>query len=400
MTTSPPTAGRNRWVGLIGISLAVALIIVDSTIVNVAIPSMVRDLSLTSTEVQWVQESYTLVFAATLLMWGALADRYGRRRILITGTALFLIASMLCAVAPTGPLLIGARVIQGVGGAMMLPTTLSLINATFTGRDRGIAFAIWGSTIGGMAAVGPLLGGWLTTSFSWRWAFGINLPIGLAIIALVLLFVPESRGVHTRGVDWLGALLTTVGFGLLAFGLIEGRQYGWWTTIKPLTIGSWSWTASFSPVPAAFLVSAAALITFAVRARRRTRAGRSSLIDPGLFGITSFRNGNVAALIVSLGEFGIILSLPIWLQNVRWATAPCRPAWCSSGSRSGRSPPAACPSGCRPRSARSVWCGSASLPRSSASPGSAWWSPRPPGGRCWSRSCSSTGSASAWPPHS
>ncbi len=316
MTTSPPTAGRNRWVGLIGISLAVALIIVDSTIVNVAIPSMVRDLSLTSTEVQWVQESYTLVFAATLLMWGALADRYGRRRILITGTALFLIASMLCAVAPTGPLLIGARVIQGVGGAMMLPTTLSLINATFTGRDRGIAFAIWGSTIGGMAAVGPLLGGWLTTSFSWRWAFGINLPIGLAIIALVLLFVPESRGVHTRGVDWLGALLTTVGFGLLAFGLIEGRQYGWWTTIKPLTIGSWSWTASFSPVPAAFLVSAAALITFAVRARRRTRAGRSSLIDPGLFGITSFRNGNVAALIVSLGEFGIILSLPIWLQNV------------------------------------------------------------------------------------
>jgi len=312
---------RNRWIGLIGISLAVALIIVDSTIVNVAVPSMVRDLSLSSTEVQWVQESYTLVFAATLLMWGALADRYGRRRILITGTALFLVASVLCAIAPTGPLLIGARVLQGVGGAMMLPTTLSLINATFTGRDRGIAFAVWGSTIGGMAAVGPLLGGWLTTAFSWRWAFGINLPIGLAIIALVLLFVPESRGEHSTGVDWLGAALTTVGFGLLAFGLIEGRQYGWWTTIKPLTIGDWSWTAAWSPVPVAFAVSAAALITFVVRARRRTRAGRSSLVDPGMFAITSFRNGNVAALIVSLGEFGIILSLPIWLQNVLGYTA-------------------------------------------------------------------------------
>ena len=319
MTTT--AHARNRWIGLIGISLAVALIIVDSTIVNVAVPSMVRDLSLSSTEVQWVQESYTLVFAATLLMWGALADRYGRRRILITGTALFLVASVLCAIAPTGPLLIGARVLQGVGGAMMLPTTLSLINATFTGRDRGIAFAVWGSTIGGMAAVGPLLGGWLTTAFSWRWAFGINLPIGLAIIALVLLFVPESRGEHSTGVDWLGAALTTVGFGLLAFGLIEGRQYGWWTTIKPLTIGDWSWTAAWSPVPVAFAVSAAALITFVVRARRRTRAGRSSLVDPGMFAITSFRNGNVAALIVSLGEFGIILSLPIWLQNVLGYTA-------------------------------------------------------------------------------
>ena len=319
MTTT--AHARNRWIGLIGISLAVALIIVDSTIVNVAVPSMVRDLSLSSTEVQWVQESYTLVFAATLLMWGALADRYGRRRILITGTALFLVASVLCAIAPTGPLLIGARVLQGVGGAMMLPTTLSLINATFTGRDRGIAFAVWGSTIGGMAAVGPLLGGWLTTAFSWRWAFGINLPIGLAIIALVLLFVPESRGEHSTGVDWLGAALTTVGFGLLAFDLIEGRQYGWWTTIKPLTIGDWSWTAAWSPVPVAFAVSAAALITFVVRARRRTRAGRSSLVDPGMFAITSFRNGNVAALIVSLGEFGIILSLPIWLQNVLGYTA-------------------------------------------------------------------------------
>lgn len=321
MTAAAHTGGRNRWIGLIGISLAVALIIVDSTIVNVAVPSMVRDLTLSSTEVQWVQEAYTLVFAATLLMWGALADRYGRRRILVAGTALFLVASVLCALAPTGPLLIGARVIQGVGGAMMLPTTLSLINATFTGRDRGIAFAVWGSTIGGMAAVGPLLGGWLTTAFSWRWAFGINLPIGLAIIALVLLFVPESRGERSTGVDWLGALLTTVGFGLLAFGLIEGRQYGWWTTIKPLTIGGWSWTAAWSPVSAAFAVSVAALVTFALRARRRSRAGHPSLIDPGLFSINSFRNGNVAALIVSLGEFGLILSLPIWLQNVLGYTA-------------------------------------------------------------------------------
>ncbi|HOZ59274.1 MAG TPA: DHA2 family efflux MFS transporter permease subunit [Nakamurella multipartita] len=316
-----PTTDRRRWIGLVGISLAVALIIADSTIVNVAVPYIVRDLSLTSTEVQWVQESYTLVFAATLLMWGALADRYGRRRILLIGVVVFMAASMLAAVAATGPLLIGARVLQGVGGAMILPTSLSLINSTFTGRDRGIAFAVWGSTIGGMAAVGPLLGGWLTTAFSWRWAFGINLPVGLLIIALVLLFVPESRSPQTTGVDWVGALLTTVGFGLLAFGLIEGRQYGWWTSVKPLTIDGWTWESTLSPIPVAFAVSALALVVFVIRAYRRTRAGRSSLIDPGLFGITSFRNGNIAALIVSLGEFGIILSLPIWLQNVLGYTA-------------------------------------------------------------------------------
>src|SRR6478735_2000056 len=159
---------RRRWAGLVFISIAVSLIIVDSTIVNVAIPSIIDDLGISSTQVQWVQESYTLVFAALLLVFGTLADQWGRRRMLIIGISIFAVASVLAALAPTGELLIFARVIQGIGGAMILPTTLSLINATFRGRERGIAFAVWGSTIGGMAAVGPLLGGWLTTAFSWR----------------------------------------------------------------------------------------------------------------------------------------------------------------------------------------------------------------------------------------
>ena len=178
------SVSRRRWVSLVFISFAVALIIVDSTIVNVAIPSIVRDLKISSTQVQWVQESYTLVFAALLLVFGTLADRYGRRRLLLIGVSVFVLASVLAALAPSGDLLIAARVVQGVGGAMVLPTTLSLINATFRSKERGIAFAVWGSTIGGMVAVGPLLGGWLTTDFSWRWAFGINIPLGIAILII------------------------------------------------------------------------------------------------------------------------------------------------------------------------------------------------------------------------
>jgi len=215
-----------RWIGLVFISLAVALIIVDSTIVNVAIPAIVDDLGITSTQVQWVQEAYTLVFASLLLLFGSLADRIGRRRLLLIGGALFAGASVLASFAPTGDLLIRARLIQGVGGAMMLPSTLSLLNATFQGRERGIAFAVWGSTIGGMAAVGPLLGGWLTTSFSWRWAFGINIPLGVIIAIGVLWAVGESRAKAAPVIDAIGAGLSAILFGALVFGLVGGRTLG------------------------------------------------------------------------------------------------------------------------------------------------------------------------------
>jgi EmrB/QacA subfamily drug resistance transporter len=303
---------RRRWAGLVFISIAVALIIVDSTIVNVAIPSIVKDLSISSTQVQWVQESYTLVFAALLLVFGALADRFGRRRMLVLGVTIFALASILAAVSPNGDLLIGSRVIQGIGGAMVLPTTLSIINATFRGRERAIAFAVWGSTIGGMVAVGPLLGGWLTTYFSWRWAFGINIPFGIIIVVGALLFVAESRAADVTPLDVLGALLAILTSASFVFGLIEGRTYGWWL---PHHSPSW-WHLGLSPIPFAFAVTLVAGSLFVWWGLRRQRLGRSTLIAFSLFSITSFRNGNIAALIVSLGEFGIILSLPLWLQNV------------------------------------------------------------------------------------
>jgi len=304
---------KTRWAGLIFISISVALIIVDSTIINVAIPSIVRDLNISSTQVQWVQESYTLVFASLLLVFGTLADRYGRRLIVLIGVTLFAAASIFAALASTGELLILARLIQGVGGAMILTASLSIINATFRGRERAIAFAVWGSTIGGMAAVGPLLGGWLTTYFSWRWAFGINVPLGVIIIIGVLFTVQESRetGVPRR-IDVVGALLSIVLFGTLVFGLIEGRTYGWWLSNKPPSF----WTFTLSPIPLLFVVTLIALAAFIAWGVRRERQGKSTMLAFGLLRIPSFRNGNIAALIVSLGEFGLILSLPLWLQNV------------------------------------------------------------------------------------
>ncbi|MEY4312630.1 MAG: Antiseptic resistance protein [Actinomycetota bacterium] len=311
------TSPKNRWLALLFVSLAVSLVIVDSTIINVAIPSIVTDLNATSTDVQWIQESYTLVFAALLLVFGALADKWGRRAMLVVGLTFFTVSSIFAAMSDTAGALIAWRVIQGIGGAMVLPTTLSIVNATFQGKERGIAFAVWGSTIGGMVAVGPLLGGWLTTEFSWNWAFGINIPLGVLITIGVFLFVNESKDVeHARAIDWVGAALSVVASGSLVFGLIEGRNFGWWEVNKDFTIGEWTWPFDISVVPVTFLVFAAAVAWYIVHGLARQRAGKSTLIAFGLFSIPSFRNGNLVAMIVSMGEFGIILALPLWLQFV------------------------------------------------------------------------------------
>lgn len=315
-------ASRRRWLGLFFIALGVAMIIVDATIVNVAVPQIIKDLGITSSDAQWVQEVYTLVFAALLLVWGRLADRYGRRLLFVTGAAAFAAASVLAALAQSGPELIGSRVLQGIAGAMMLPTSLSLLNAGFRGRDRAIAFAVWGSTIGGTAALGPLLGGWLTTSYSWRWAFGINIPLGIAVVAGALLLVPESReAVAARGNDLAGALLSVLGFGGIIFGLIQGRTYGWWARTGPVSIAGLDWGAHVSPVPVAFAAGVICLVAFAAVELRRNAAGRVVLLDLRLFAIASFRNGNIAAAIVSLGEFGLLFALPLWFENVRGYSA-------------------------------------------------------------------------------
>ncbi|WP_353808333.1 MFS transporter [Agromyces sp. SYSU T00194] len=305
-----------RWLGLVVIGIAVSLIIVDTTVVNVAIPAIVDDLGISSTQVQWVQESYALVFAALLIAFGTLGDRIGRRRLLLIGVAIFTAASVAAGLAPDGATLIAARVAQGVGGAMVLPGTMSLINTGFRGRDRTIAFAVWGSIIGGMAALGPLLGGWLITDFSWRWAFGVNVPFGLFVLAAAVFTIPESKSEHPERFDPVGALLGVVAAGVLVFSLIEGRTLGWLTVNERVTIGGWSWPWDLSPTPVLIGVAVLALVGFLIWERARERRGAPTLFPLQLFSLQTFRNGNLVALIVSLGELGLLFVLPIWMQNV------------------------------------------------------------------------------------
>jgi MFS family permease len=312
---------RNRWVGLFFISLAISLVVIDSTIVNTIFPNIIQDLMIRSSEVQWVQESYVLVFASMLLVWGSLADKFGRRLILLFGIGIFVAASFRAGFADSGEALIFARVLQGIGGAMVLPTSLSLVNANFTGKERGIAFAVWGSTIGAMVAVGPVIGGWLATNLSWNWAFLVNVPIGLLIMLGLFIFVGESKSESTdKSIDFIGALISMVLFGFLVFALIEGRLYGWFF-VNPLhrefQIGDFKWAKEgISIIPIALLVALVALIAFVLYERRRAQAGKPVILDLRLFKISSFRNGSIAALIVSLGEFGLIFAIPLWLQGV------------------------------------------------------------------------------------
>ncbi|MFN8630549.1 MAG: MFS transporter [Chloroflexota bacterium] len=312
------TEGKGRWLGLAMLSLGVAMIIVDATIVNVAVPSIIKELKLNSTTAEWVNTVYSLVFAALLVTVGRLGDVTGRRRMYLLGLVVFGGASILAGAAPTGELLIAARVLQGVGGAMILPSTQSILNTNFRGRDRAIAFGIWGATIGGMAAVGPLLGGWLTTYLDWRWAFFINVPVAIIAVLGVLRYIGESKDENAQaGLDPLGFLLITFGLGAFVFGLIEGRSYGWWAPKQPFSLFGWTWPLdAISIIPFAIGFGLVALVLFIIVEHRRSRAGKFFLFDVDLWTFPAFRYGNLAGTIVSLGEFGLLFALPLFLQGV------------------------------------------------------------------------------------
>ncbi len=322
--TTPPVhnvviEGKKRWAALVFLALGVAMIILDATVVNVAIPTMVTDLNLTTNDAEWVNAAYSLTFASLLIFFGRLADRFGRKLLFIVGVVTFVLASILVSVSDSSITLITARAFQGIGGAMILPASLSVINAVFVGKSRAVAFAVWGGTIGGMAALGPLVGGYLTTYASWHWAFLINVPIGIIVIIGVIAVVPETRDLFARkGFDIPGTLLITLGLVGIVFAVIEGQRYGWIQPIADFKIGGWTWPLdSVSIVLVSGILGLIALIVMVFVEKQRIASGKVVILDLRLFRIKSFGAGNGVALVVSLGEFGLLFAIPLFLQATR-----------------------------------------------------------------------------------
>lgn len=313
---TPPT--RREWVALAVLSIGLGLIVLDGTIVGVALPNIIADLHLDLTDAQWVNSLYAVVLAALLLSTGKLADRWGRKGLFLAGLVVFMLGSLLAAVADASGPLIGARAVQAVGAALIMPATLSTVNAVFRGRYRAAAFGVWGAVISGAAAIGPLAGGALTQWASWHWIFLVNIPLGTLVLVAGILTVPATRaGSHRPGADVDGALLSAIGFGTLVFAVIEGPDLGWWTPKGELQIFSWVWPAdaAVSAVPVAFAVSAVSLTLFVIWERHREKVQRSALLDLGLFVLPTFSWGNLTAAMVAVGEFAIIFVLPLYLIN-------------------------------------------------------------------------------------
>ena len=317
-STAAPAPSRRDWLALAVLAIGLGLIVLDGTIVGVALPAMITDLHLNLTDAQWVNSLYAVLLAALLLSTGHFADRLGRKRVFLVGIIVFVGGSLMASLASTGGLLIGARAVQAVGAALIMPSTLSTVNAVFRGKYRAAAFGVWGAVISGAAAIGPLAGGALTQWASWHWVFLVNLPLGLLVLIAAILVVPETRGgTHRPGVDVDGALLSGIGFGALVFAVIEGPDIGWWTPKADLNLFGivWSKEAPISAVPIAFAVAAVALVLFVFWERHRERVQRSALLDLSLFTLPTFSWGNLTAAMVAVGEFAIIFVLPLYLIN-------------------------------------------------------------------------------------
>lgn len=227
--------GAGSWV-LAATILGSSMAFIDGSVVNVALPALQRDLGATGADAQWVIEAYTLFLASLILVGGSLGDRMGRRRIFAAGIALFTVASVWCGLAPSTALLIAARAVQGIGGALLVPSSLAIISATFDATTRGRAIGTWSGATAITSALGPLLGGWLVQTVSWRAVFFINVPLAAAVLVLVAIHMPESRAAENRApLDWPGTLLVTLGLGSLVFGLISagGQRLG-----DPLVLGA------------------------------------------------------------------------------------------------------------------------------------------------------------------
>jgi len=291
-----PEKHPNRWWTLGAVCVATFMLLLDITVVNVALPDIAKDLHTSFSELQWVVDAYALGLASFLLTTGTLADRFGHRRVFVYGLIAFTFASILCGVATSPTFLILARGFQGIGGAAMFATSLSLIAQAFSGPDRGTAFGIWGATIGAAVAIGPLVGGVLTQQISWEAIFFVNVPIGIAAVAVSLMRVDEFRSPWAQRVDLPGLVTFSGGLFLLIFALVRGNAEGWGSS---LIVG--------------FLAgSVVLLIAFVVV---ELRAGDQAMFDLSLFRKPAFGGASIAAFGLSASMFAMFLYITLYIQN-------------------------------------------------------------------------------------
>jgi EmrB/QacA subfamily drug resistance transporter len=285
-----------KWWTLVAVCIATFMLLLDITIVNVALPAIQKALDASFSDLQWVVDAYALALATCVLTAGSLADLFGRKRLFLLGIALFTVASAACGAAWDPLFLIIARGVQGIGGAMMFATALALLSQEFHGRERGTAFGLWGATIGAAVAIGPLAGGILTSWLSWRWIFFVNIPIGVLAILLGMRELHESSDPEHSRLDPLGLVTLTVGLFCLILALIEGNDHGW---------------------TSAFIVSllVVAVIGLAIFVASQAR-DRQTMIDLTLFGRPAFVGAQTTAFTISASMFAMFLYLTLYLQNI------------------------------------------------------------------------------------
>ena len=287
---------ERKWRVLIVVCVAVFMLLLDITVVNVALPNIEKELHTSFTDLQWVVDAYALTLAATMLNAGSLGDLLGRKRVFLVSIALFTVASALCGAATSPLWLIVARGAQGIGGAGMFAVSLAIISQEFHGRERGTAFGIWGATVGMAVAIGPLVGGALTTYVGWRWIFFVNIPIGIACVAAGLSQLRETRDDEHGGFDLLGLVTLTGGLFALVLGLLRGNDWGW----------------SSGRAVGLFAAAAVLLVAFAAIELRSP----SPMLDFRLFRVPTFAGAQITAFAISSGMFAQFLFIPLYVENV------------------------------------------------------------------------------------
>ncbi|MFN8018275.1 MAG: MFS transporter [Acidimicrobiales bacterium] len=324
----PPAS---RWVALAVALTATVIVVLDNTVLSVAIPTIMREFDTTLASLQWVITGYALTFATFLIIGGRLGDVYGHRKVFIVGASLFGIGSLLASVSWNVPsLVLGEALIEGLGASLMLPATLAILSTTFQGKERAMAFGAWGAVAGSAAGLGPVLGGWLTSDYSWRWSFRINVIIApIAIIGALIAF-PKARAGKREPLDLPGAALIASGMFLLVFALSEGGTYGWFTPIAPLTmLGHQVWTAD-TPVaitPVAFALSALLLYAFYRVERRKERLDQKPMFEFGLLRHRTFRYGLTTTVVLAMGQLGLGYALALFLQQGKHLSALHNGLW-------------------------------------------------------------------------